>query len=74
MDDEPLDTTTLPAWLDAMGAALMTQFHAHLRREDAAARAASTTDVAAAALRAAQIEAIRAGAHPYFWAPFQVIG
>ncbi|MEZ5134577.1 MAG: YkgJ family cysteine cluster protein [Acidimicrobiales bacterium] len=22
MDDEPLDTTTLPAWLDAMGAAL----------------------------------------------------
>ncbi|MCB0159728.1 MAG: CHAT domain-containing protein, partial [Caldilineaceae bacterium] len=59
---------------DAMGAALMTQFHAHLRREDAAARAASTTDVAAAALRAAQIEAIRAGAHPYFWAPFQVIG
>ncbi|MCB0073353.1 MAG: CHAT domain-containing protein, partial [Caldilineaceae bacterium] len=59
---------------DATGAALMTRFHAHLRQEDAAARAGSTTDVAAAALRAAQVEAIHAGAHPYFWAPFQVIG
>ncbi|MEZ4560639.1 MAG: CHAT domain-containing protein [Caldilineaceae bacterium] len=59
---------------DATGAALMTRFHAHLRQEDAAAHAGSTTDVAAAALRAAQVEAIHAGAHPYFWAPFQVIG
>lgn len=55
---------------DAMGAQLMTRFHRHLRR----APAAGTTAKTAAALRAAQLEAIRVDEHPYYWASFQVVG
>jgi CHAT domain-containing protein len=49
---------------DAATARLMRCFYAHLRGGDAPA----------AALRTAQRAFIEAGAHPYMWAPFQIVG
>jgi CHAT domain-containing protein len=49
---------------DAVTASLMTRFYTRLRAGDSAA----------AALRSAQCEALRTAPHPYFWAPFILIG
>jgi CHAT domain-containing protein len=49
---------------DAATASLMTRFYTRLR----------AGDPAAAALRAAQCEALRTAPHPYFWSPFILIG
>jgi len=52
---------------DVSSAQLMNRFYAHITGGPAIVRPA-------AALRLAQLEVIRQGQHPYFWAPFFVIG
>lgn len=52
---------------DASAAALMNQFYTHLTE-------GPTAGYPAAALRSAQMDAIREQRHPYFWAPFFVVG
>jgi CHAT domain-containing protein len=50
---------------DRSTAELMTQFYRHLKDGQRSK---------AAALRQAQLELIRTGVHPYFWAPFVLVG
>jgi len=52
---------------DISAAQLMDRFYTHLVNADAPQQTAT-------ALRLAQLEAIEAGQHPYFWAPFFMIG
>jgi CHAT domain-containing protein len=59
---------------DASSAALMERFYAYLMAHDQEAATGLEAKAAAQALRAAQLAAIEAQAHPYFWAPFLVIG
>lgn len=61
----PLVVVSLWKVEDRSTAELMTQFYRHLKDGQR-----SKAD----ALRQAQLELIRAGAHPYFWAPFVLVG
>jgi CHAT domain-containing protein len=59
---------------DSSAARFMDNLYEHLQRGSVRPRDYQCSHGPAAALRAAQTQALHAGEHPYFWAPFFAIG